>query len=89
MSGCITLLGEERWATVRTQPSVQKIFKITLYQFIKNTARNQAVVLGQLPLPFSPQIHLDKSSMTEKEKLRSGGRGGTQAIGMHAMYFIM
>lgn len=53
MPGCTALLGDERCATVCTQPSIQKIFKIMLYQFRKNTTSNQPVVLGQ-PQPLNP-----------------------------------
>lgn len=75
MPGCTTLLGDKRCATVCTKPSIQMIFKIMLYQFIKNTSSNQPVVLRQPPPYFSPQIHLNKSFMTEKEKQRLVGGG--------------
>lgn len=77
VAGCTALLGDERHATVYTQPSIPNIFKIMPYQFKKNTASNQPVVLGQPPPCSNTQIHLDKSSMTEKETLRWGGRGST------------
>lgn len=64
-------------ATVCTRPSIQMIFKIMLYQFIKNTVSKQPVVVRQPPPHFSPQIHLKKNDMTEKEKLRWGGGGST------------
>lgn len=49
--------------------------QIMLYQFIKNTSSNQPVVLRQPSPYFSPQIHLNKSFMTEKEKQRLVGGG--------------